>query len=162
MTVKEEIFLGPAMAREVDARRVRVELEGEEVWARLAMPWAPATGDEVLVTGREGNYYVIGLIESSGPAVVSVPGDLELRSEQGSVRIGAARGIELRSSRLDLIAHTLVERVTDAYRWVKGLFHVQADRMRSVAVQESYQKAGRAFLIADEHVKVQGRQIHLG
>lgn len=162
MTVKEETTLGPARAQEVDGRRVRVELDGEDVWARLAMPWIPAPGDEVLVTGREGAFYVIGLLESAGPAVVSVAGDLELRSEAGAVRIRAARDLELRGPRIHVIAHSLVQRVTDAYHWVKGLFHVRAERMRAVAERESYHKADRAFLIADQDVKVQGRQIHLG
>lgn len=163
MPVKEETTtLAPAIAREIDGRRVRIGLQDEDVWARLAMPWAPSPGDEVLVTGKDGDYYVIGLLESAGPAVVSVPGDLELRSENGQVRIHAAQGVDVRGPRIQLIAHSLVHRVTDVYHWVRGLFHVKAERMRAVMDRESYHKAGNVFTIADRDVKVQGRQIHLG
>lgn len=136
-------YLGPATAREIDGRRVLVDLRGETFWARLATPFVPAGGDEVLVARLEADAYVLGIL-SDGPVTLRAP---EVRVETGKFELAARR---------------IVERAADVYRWVSDLLHTKSRRSRTV-VEEDYQvRAGTADLRARGDVNVDGRSINLG
>src|SRR5262245_55855191 len=70
-------YLGPAVVTEVAADDVVCELPpGPAVRARLALafPYRPAPGDTLLVIGRGGAHYVIGVLSGSGQTVLAFQG----------------------------------------------------------------------------------------
>ena len=137
-------YLGPATAMEVDAKRVRVTLADEEIWARIAMPHRPSPGDELLVVRQEGGeLYAIGILEGHG-----------LHFE--------AESITLRAGKLDITANRIIEKARDVYRWVSDLFQVKARRMREVVETDYHLRAGTANVKATGDVNIDGKSINLG
>src|SRR5262249_40991097 len=91
-------YLGPARGVEVAGSAVSVELPGGEA-ARatmaLAFPYRPAAGDTLLVVGRDGAWYVIGVLEGTGETVLSFSGGVEVRAEGGPLRLSSDQAVEL-------------------------------------------------------------------
>ena len=75
------VTLGPGVVTEVGPAGLMVDVAGIGiVRARLAVafPYEPRVDDDVLVIGRaDGRYWLIGVERSTGPASLSVHGDLE-------------------------------------------------------------------------------------
>ncbi|MFT6898021.1 MAG: hypothetical protein ACJA13_002437 [Paraglaciecola sp.] len=109
----------------VDANQILVKLSQDkrvfDLWVCFAMGNMPLpkVGDKVLVAGEDiDNSFIIGHFpaqpakhqrfsveqdEASGKTILSVPeGDLDLRSEKGSIRLQAAKDIELNSPQFSL------------------------------------------------------------
>lgn len=163
--------LGPAVVLGAEGRRLQLVFEEETVWAdnALAFPYQPAEGDVVLATGREGAFYVIGLLQPKGEVTLHFPGDVRFSAAQGRIVFDSGRGLELNapqirvhSGKFELFAETLVERLGNVYRKVKGLLQTCAGRRRTVVEGTSYEQAERAVLLADKDVKIDGEKIHLG
>lgn len=157
-------YLGPAVVREVREKEVRIDLHEEEAWARLAvsMPYRPHPGDTALVIGGDDGYYVIGVLEGSGPTLLSAPGDLELRADRGAVRLVSGRAVEVRAPKIRMLAGTLVQKLGEAFHWVRGMFQIRSRQSRTLVEETSYQKSGHAYVLAEKDVKIDGERIHLG
>lgn len=165
------VYMGPARVLEALPGVARVLIGDSERWAALALasPYQVAAGDTVVVLAQEERCYLIGVLQGTGATVFRFPGDLELQALRGTVRVTAGKGIDLRSpeiglegDRVEVRAHTFVEKIVDAYRWIKGLLQIQAGRARTVVEDTNYQKAGQQVLLADRDVKIDGEQIRLG
>jgi hypothetical protein len=124
----------------LNASQIRVTLNLEkraiELWAEFAMgnQLLPKVGDKVLVAGEDlSSGYIIGHFpvtraedapqqrftleqdEQSGKTILSVPeGDLALCSEKGSIRLEAAKDIELCSPQFSLEAGKGQIKIADA------------------------------------------------
>jgi hypothetical protein len=146
-------------------------LPDEFVWAEVAIsfPYQVTVGDTVLAVGQDGAWYVIGVIQGTGPTTLTVPGDLRLRAPRGGIELSAGKGVRIKSPRvklvsgkLEVLAKNAFERFGHATRRVKDAFQLRAGRLRT-RVESSYDLGAERILVhADDDVKIDGRKIHLG
>ena len=133
-------------------------------------------GDVITVRDKRGRL-LFELREGVGVvSIVVAEGDLELRADQGKVRIVGAEGIELESRAISLRAERLVqsvqvlethagrilERAKDVYRDVESLSQLRAGQVRIVAKHSFRALAERLRFKARKDVKLDGEQIYLG
>jgi hypothetical protein len=173
-------YLGPARVVAVAGGDVMVELPapaappstgGAPVRAvmALAFPYRPAPGDTLLVIGREGAYYVIGVLHGAGETVLSFAGGVELRAEGGPLRLASDRAIEMaapevtvQAGRMQLFAEAAVEKLGTFYRHVRGLFRARAGESETIVDEGALTRAKSATILTEETVSINGKQIHLG
>lgn len=164
--------LGPADVIEVDGGEVVVELSDGAV-ARatpaFAAPYAPAVGDVLLVIGRGGQHWAIGVIQGSGRTTLRFQGDVDLTAEGGAVRIEGDRGVEIRgpdlsvhADKIQVVAGAVVEKFTSLYQRVSDLLSVRAQRSHTVVDEASVTQAKSAAIVTEETVTINGREVHLG
>jgi len=177
------LYLGPATITRVAQETGSVELQIPKVkraTVRMAVaaPYHPAIGDEVLVISQgDEQTYVIGVLKGSGLTKWSVPGDLVFEAPQGGIRFAceqpmlfhsdwrvdiASKRMTLRAARLEFAARSLVQRVGNAYLWIKGLLQVKSRRCRTLADEDFLVKAKRARLKSEGDFNIDGKTIHLG
>ncbi len=164
--------LGPATVVAVDARDVQVELEsGAIVSAALALasPYEPSVGDVVLVIGREERSWVIGVLQGTGRTVLSFDGDVELRSNDGTLRLGAGRAVEIdapevatHASKVLVVAESVVERVVSLTQRVRDLLSVHVGKRHETVDGATLTQAKSATFVTQDDVKINGKTIHLG
>jgi hypothetical protein len=121
----------------------------------------------VAITGGEG----LDLLSARDTNLVGE--ELNLRGSRGSVVLehlallaGSALA-EVKSARLvadaiDTAAERLVQRVKRAYRFIEGAEHVRAETVDYVATKELCLRGDQTVIMADQLVKVDGAQIHVG
>jgi hypothetical protein len=166
------LYLGPARVSGVATRGVTLALpQGATVEARLALGYgyAPQVGDVVLAIGQSQGHYVIGVLDGRGQATLSFPADVELRSETGSVRVTAAKGveldapqIELRTDKLTILARDVVERVGSLCQTVGELWSMRAKRSETLVAETSRTQARDVTITTERQVAINGKTIHLG
>lgn len=171
LTLDHSTYLGPARVRELAGNRVQLEFPDERPWALLALayPYQPEVGDTVLAAGQGEIWYVIGVLQGTGKTTLTVPGDFEVLAPRGRINLVAGKSVEIRSpevkltaGKLQLAARSLVERFTDASRWIKATWQIRAGRVRTQVEGDYRLKAKRINERADEDVKIDGKKIHLG
>jgi len=114
--------------------------------------------------------------EESRTTVISVPeGDLELRAEQGRVKLMGAEGVEVSGplfeirterlrqivKRLETKADRIVERARRSYREVEELAQTRAGSLRLVAEDTARLLGKRLRFKAREDAKVKAEKIYL-
>ncbi len=166
-----ELYLGPALVINTNGRLILLDLPENEVWAfnAVSFPYSPHVGDKVLAIGREGSFYVIGVLVSSGKTTFTAPGDMEFRAPHGQIDMVSSEAVHIRSPEMKVISHSielvacsLVEKYENAKRWVKHALSVRAGSARTV-VDSTYKiRAGRIVEKAKGEVKIDGDKIHLG
>lgn len=177
------LYLGPGEMVTVGGHSGLCEVRlatGETKWARLALAsfYVPMSGDEVLIACQDmGDAYVIGVLKGGGVATLEVPGDLTLRAPQGSLRLEAAGTVKIsgveavevstrkatfRVKRLNILATTIVERIANVYTWATGLVQVKGARLRTVAEDGWFVRAGRGHVKTAGNLNINGKTIHLG
>ncbi len=171
MALDQSTYLGPARVCQVAANQVRLEFPDELPWATLALayPYQPAIGDTVLAAGRGQNWYVIGVLQGTGKTRLMVPGDFEIHAPRGRISLMAGKGVQVKgpevkitAGKLELVARRVLENFTDATRWVKDTWNLRAGRART-EIESDYQvKARRIIERAEDDVRIDGDQIHLG
>lgn len=167
-----EDYLGPADVMEVGAGNVVVALPGGRAvtaWMALAVPYQPVTGDVLLVIGRGGSHYVIGVLRGKGQTRLSFQGNVDLHAADGTLRLSADRGVQIagpevgiETRRLGVIAGTLVEHLSSVFRRVTGLLSVQAGDTHTIADGTILSQSKTASILTEETVTVNGKQVHLG
>lgn len=167
-----EVFLGPADVREVQANTVTIELpHGEMVEAlfAFAFPYEPSVGDTLLVIGKDGQHYAIGVLRGLGKAALSFEGNVDLRAVGGKLTLSADQGIEMeapevgiRTRNMRVYADKLVQKLSFLHQRVVGLFDVQAKEMHTVVDGETTTRAKSATITTEEIVTINGKQVHLG
>lgn len=167
-----ERHLGPAEVVALHASAVEVRLEdGAVVRAELAlaMPYVPAVGDRLLVIGDAERAWVIGVLAGSGKTVLAFDGDVELRSNDGVLRLSGGQRVEVESadvalhaSRVRVVAESLAHHVTSLRQRVRELFSTHAGQKRETVDGTSATQAGSATLTTEGSVKINGKAIHLG
>jgi Protein of unknown function (DUF3540) len=165
-------YLGPAHVNSVSAREVIVTLpEGVTAPALLAfsLPYTPAIGDVLLVIGRAGKYYAIGVLQGSGQTDLTFAGNVQLRAVDGKVCVAGDRGVEIRGSEIHLHAATLHTIAREAfhtfgslYQRVTSLLRTHAEEVQVLVDKGTYTQAQSATVLADEAVTLKGREIHVG
>jgi hypothetical protein len=167
-------YLGPAIvvAAEGCATGVVVALpDGGEVRAEmaLALPYEACPGDALLVIGRRGAWYVIGVLSGSGKTHLALQGDVTLRAIGGVAEIAGDRGVRLRGPHVEVqagamrvFAETVVETVTTLVQRVAGALTVSARTSHTMVEEGAYTQARTAAIRTEETMSINGQQIHLG
>ncbi|RLB60525.1 MAG: hypothetical protein DRI90_13560 [Deltaproteobacteria bacterium] len=168
----EQPYLGPARVREVQPHQVLVQRPGEEcAWARLALAFCYELqiDDELLVIGNDQGTFVIGVLQGSGTARLTFPGDVELRSTTGRVRVAAATGVELdapevnlQAKRIRMLAGKLTERLGTLYQTVTETLNLRAGATHTMVAGTAYTQAKRSTLLTRDEVTINGKSINLG
>ena len=135
----------------------------------LAFPYRPALGDTLLVVGREGALYVIGVLEGTGATVLAFAGGVELRAQGGPLRLASDQTIELaapevlvQAGNLRLFAESAVEKLGTLYQHVRGLFRARAGESETLVDEGAITRAKSATILTEESMSINGKQIHLG
>lgn len=165
-------FLGPATVSLCGAACLEVRLPtGETVSPKLALafPFTPAKGDSLLVIGQDDQYYVIGVITSTGQTHLRFQGDVELRSVAGQLELHGEKGVELsgpeitvKSRKLRVMADKATELFGTVFTRVKELLSVHAGETDTVVQGEWSTRSKRAAITSEEVASINGKQIHLG
>lgn len=163
--------LGPAEVVSIATGTLGVRLaSGALVTARIALAQAydASVGDEVLVIGERDDHYVIGVLLAKAPAVLAVPGDLEIRAG-GALRLVANREVEIagrdvsmRASKLSLLADAVTESFTTLRQRVRDVWSLHAGESHSVVDGTSFAQSKSATIQTEEKVSINGREIFLG
>jgi hypothetical protein len=173
MRIEAALALGPATVVRAAGRRAlvrRPEAEGEE-WAQIALsfPYPPVPGDVVLVVAQEERAYVIGVLQGRGPAVLPFAGDVTIAAPEGRIALVAGKGVtvaapevEVKAESVEVEAKTLVQRLENAFQWVKDLFQLRAGRTRTVVDGTHHQVAERTYIRSEKETKVDGERVYLG
>jgi hypothetical protein len=164
--------LGPGEVVEVREGELLVELDGGAVvpvTPAFSFPYEPVVGDVLLVLGRGGQAWSIGVIYGAGRASLRLQGDVEIAAEGGVLRLSGERGVEihapeiaLQADRVRMIAGSLVQTLTSVYQRVSALLSVQAREAHTAVEETSVLQARRAAIVTDETVTINGKQVHLG
>lgn len=165
-------YLGPG--RVVEARPGAVEVEiggGERAVAQMALayPYAPVVSDVLLVIGRGGEYYVIGVLHGTGRATLAFSGGVELRAEGGPLTLSSDRGVAIRgpemeveTGKLRMIAGSVAQKFGSLYQRVRESLSVHAGQAQTIVEERSSLTAKNASIVTEETMTINGSEIHLG
>jgi hypothetical protein len=165
-------YLGPAEVVEVRPHEVVVSLpDGGTASAQLAfaMPYAPAVADVLLVIGKGGQHYAIGVLHGTGTTALAFQGDVELRSVNGRLSLAGDNGVELRGPEVDvyttalrMVARDVTHKFESLVQRVSSLLRVHAGESQTIVDGASVTQAKRTAILTEETVTINGREIHLG
>ena len=165
-------YLGPAEVVEVRPHEVVVSLPGGETAPAelaFAMPYTPAVDDVLLVIGRAGRHYAIGVLHGKGRTAIAFQGDVELRSVNGRLSLAGDNGVELRGPEVDvyttalrMVARDVTHRFESLCQRVGSLLRVHAGESQTIVDGSSVTQAKRAAILTEETVTINGREVHLG
>jgi len=165
-------YLGPAEVLDVEAGAVRVAIPGGPIVRAelaLALPYLPSAGDLMLVIGRAGAYYVIGVLHGSGRTELAIPGDIHLRAVGGKLRLEGDQGIELagpevevRAGTLRVVADAVLQHFSSLCQRVTKVLSVHAGESHTVIAGASLTQAKTAAMLTEGTMTLNGKEIHLG
>jgi hypothetical protein len=165
-------YLDSATVVAVAPSHVEVELIGGarvDAQLALAMPYQPAMDDELLVIGRPGRYWVIGVVSGRGSLELRMPGDVDIHAMNGTLRLSGDEGVEVHGSTvrlvskdLRLVADKVVKRFNTVVTRVRDMWSVRAGQRQTIVEGDSIETAERVTILGKENVAINGEQIHLG
>jgi hypothetical protein len=168
-------YLGPAVVTAVGAvgpgdldtrlpsgAVVRAELA-------LAFPYRPAVADVVLVIGREGAHYVIGVLRGSGTTTLAFEGDVSLRAVRGKLHLAGDEGVRVEGRELEVlvsafkvVADSMVHKAASLYQRVSGLLSVRAGESQTIVDGTATTRSKDGVILTEEKMTINGKQIYLG
>jgi hypothetical protein len=167
-------YMGPGRVVSVHGAGVDVHLSQDAahvVTARLALaqPYAPTTGDELLVIGNANGFYAIGVLMGHGLTELTFQGDVRLRAK-GELELCGDAGLKLSSpnvtiaaGELKTFARAVTEKVDTAYTWVKQRLTFRAGEVRRRIEGADTTRAKNSTTLAEEVVKIDaGGSVQLG
>jgi hypothetical protein len=165
-------YLGPGHVVAVMPHEVQVEIRGgDRVGARMALsiPYEPSVGDVLLVIGKEGEHYVIGVIQGTGKTSLSFQGAVDLRATGGPLTLSSDTGVaihgpemEIQTGKLEVFAGAVVEKLGSLYQRVRDAINVHAGKTHTVVDDASFMTAKNASIVTEETMSINGNEIHLG
>ncbi len=165
-------YLGPGHVVEAFPHEAVVEIRGgEQVRAQLALsiPYAAVAGDVLLVIGKGGEHYVIGVLHGSGQTSLSFQGTVDLRANGGPLRLSSDQGVSIQGAevsiqagKMEVFAGAVVEKLASLYTRVKGSLNTHAGKTHTVVDDASFLTAKNAAIVTEETMSINGDQIHLG
>lgn len=163
--------LSPARVVRLETERVEVAFDDELAWATPALPVPRVLypEDRVLVARGDGAAYIIGVIASDHPVVISAPGSMTLQAPLGRLDLNSGDEIRLTSDRVGVfartitsVAHAISENFVLATRAVKDLFLTRAGCTRNESEGEHQIQAERVISTSRQVTRINGSGIHLG
>jgi hypothetical protein len=137
----------------------RVELEGDASITTPRGRLSISSGEGIDIVAEKDANVVSNELRVRAVTGHFVVDAIELFSGALSAHVERARSVV---KTLDTVAERVVERVQRAYRFVEEVEHVRAERIDYQASKELTIRAENAVIMADELVKVDGSQIHVG
>lgn len=80
----------------------------------------------------------------------------------GDTLFGDVRSVKTIVGKLERVAEHAIERITRSYRFIEEAEHVRAGSFEVVASEAMRLKGENSFVQAENLVKIDGDQIHLG
>jgi hypothetical protein len=173
-TAAVDEYLGPARVLAVIQAASRVALDGDvartvDATHAFSLPFRPQVGDELLVLGRGGQWFAVGVLGGARPAALEFPGDVDVRAVGGTLTLASDRAvaitapkITLRAGVLRTVARSVVEKAEQVHRWVRGLLALRAGEVRRTVDGLDATRCGDSTTLAKGTVKIDGDQLHLG
>jgi hypothetical protein len=165
-------YLGPATVITNAPHAIEVELRGgARATAQLALsvPYAPAVGDVLLVIGKDGEHYVIGVLHGTGATTLSFQGAVNLHAAGGPLTLSSDEGVaihgpavEIQTGKLEMFAGAVVQRFTSVYQRVHKALNLHAGETHTVVDDSSFLTAKNASIVTEETMSINGDEIHLG
>lgn len=167
-----ELLVGPARVVEVGPSWVGVEAAGRPGTVRadlaFSQPYEPAVGDLLVVLGKPGELYAVGVLRGQGRTKLAVEGDLDVVAS-GSLRLRGERGISIageevvvEAGKLEIAARSATQVLGSLVQRVTGLFSQQARDIHVQAEESVVTRGKNATILTEEDVVVNGKQLHLG
>lgn len=97
----------------------------------------------------------------SGRGTLRMPTALRLETP-GDIELVAGKKLHLQATEAETQFESLIERVGNAYRYVKELHQLKAGRVRSLVRGAIQLKSQRVSMLAREDVHIDGQRINLG
>ncbi len=163
-------YLGPATVTELEGATPVVDVGGERVRAELALafPYEPVVGDDLLVIGKDGAFYVIGLMRARGQVALRFFGDVRLQAVGGKLELEGDEGVRLRGQSVEVVtrkfktlADSVVERANDVYRRVKETLDVHAGEKRELVDGMISTRAETINSATSGVTSINGKEIHM-
>lgn len=165
-------FLGPGRVVEVGPCEVTVEIRrGERVSAQMALsiPYAPNPGDVLLVIGKDGDHYVIGVLHGTGKTELSFKGAVDVRAEGGPLTLSSDKGVQIKgpeievaTTKLRMYADSAVQKLGSLLQRVTGSLEIRSGQAHTVVEGRSIMTAKNASIVTEEAMTINGEEIHLG
>jgi len=164
-------YLGPAEVLAVEAGVVTVEGPAGPVEARiaLALPYEPVVGDVLLVIGKGGAHYVIGVLHGAGRTALELRGDVTLRAVDGKLCLAGDKGVsvqgpevELETGKLRMVAEAVVQKFASVWQRVSSVLTVHAGQTHTVVDGATFAQSKSATILTEQNVTINGKEIHLG
>lgn len=153
---------GRAVARLADGLGTETTVE----WA-LPFRYQPAPGDQLVVIGRAGRHWAIGVRLGRGRSELAFRGSIALAAK-GALRLRADRGvrllgkvISLRAGRLEVAVRALEERAGSVLRVVEGTLEELAGSVLRLTAGEEAVIAKDVTIMAEELVKMDGDPVQV-
>jgi len=167
-----ELLVGPARVVEVGPSWVLVEAAGRSGSLRadlaFSQPYQPALGDLLVVLGKPGELYAVGVLRGQGRTTLAVEGDLDVVAS-GTLRLRGQRGVciegdevAIETGKLSVAARTAVEVLGSLVQRVTGLLSQQARDIHVQAEESVVTRGKNATILTEENVVVNGKQLYLG
>jgi hypothetical protein len=165
-------YLGPAEVVAVEAGAVTVELPGGpavEARLALALPYEPAIGDVLLVIGKGGAHYVIGVLHGAGRTALALHGDVALHAVDGTLSLTGDKGVEVRGPEIDvqtgklrMVADAVVQKFASVWQRVSSVLSVHAGQTHTVVDGGTFAQSKSATILTEQTVTINGKEIYLG
>ncbi len=164
-------YLGPARVTDFEGATPLVLVGEQTVRAELALafPYEPSVGDELLIIGKHGRYYVIGLLKAEGQVALRFMGDVRLQAVNGKLELEGDRGVRVRGDQIELVtrnlktfADAIVERANDVYRRVRNTLDVHSGDKRELVDGTLSTRAESVNTATSGIVSINGKEIHMG
>jgi hypothetical protein len=165
-------YLGPGHVVGIEPHEVEVEIRGGErarATMALSIPYSPAIGDTLLVIGKNGDHYVIGVIHGTGATDLSFQGAVRLRAEGGPLTLSSDEGVAIEgpsltvhAGKVEMFAGAVVQKFTSLYQRVREALNVHAGKAHTVVDDASFTTAKNASIVTEETMSINGKEIHLG
>lgn len=168
----QDVYLGPAEVESLRGATPMVVLPtGGCVRAEMALafPYAPEPGDVLLVIGKGGAHYVIGVLEAKGQVSLRFQGDVSLHAVGGTLDLVADERVRVRSPEVELtaeklrvVADSVIQKATSVYQRVREVLSVHAGERTEHIEGNAHTAAASSTLVTRGVVTINGKQVHLG
>lgn len=164
-------YMGPAIVLRMEGGTPVVAYDGKEQRAELALafPYEPAMGDELLVIGKAGRMYTIGVLRGHGQMAIRFMGDVKVHAIGGRLDLAGDKGVrvqgdvvELVSKNLKTFADAIVERANEVYRRVRGTNSTHSGEKRELVEGTLATTAQTCTTTTSGVITMNGKEIHLG
>ncbi len=166
-----DLYLGPATVTGVKGLRPLVTLpNGQEAAAEMALafPYNPKRGDSLLVIGKAGSHYAIGVLSGDGETTLRFQGDVSLEACGGTLRLLSDEQVVVRTKQFDVqavkirtFAETVIHKATNIFHNVQEMFSTRAGEKHDLIAGDVHTHAERATITTKGVTTINGKEVHL-
>jgi hypothetical protein len=158
-----------------EGRDALIDLNGRQIWARIAIPppAAVAAGDFVVVAGRGSEWWAVGTLgdpwevaDDSGP-VFHGDTDIAMHAPHGRISLAAARiwlggeSVSIVAKALHATAASCLLQCQTVNQWIAGLVSQTVGRLYQGVTGDYHHHSHSIVARAEGQVTIKGDRIHL-